>query len=115
MKLEYLQYCLPISKKVLKSQQMCDIINNNFRFRIFFNTAERKPLIRSRSDNKLSNSNEKIRIAFISLGCQKNLIDSEIMMKKLSDAGIEIVEDDINADVVVVNTCGFIESAKKRQ
>lgn len=56
--------------------------------------------------------NEKIKVAFISLGCQKNLIDSEVMIKKLSDAGIEIVEEDINADVVVVNTCGFIESAK---
>ncbi len=53
-----------------------------------------------------------IKVALISLGCQKNLVDSEVMLKKLIDAGIEIVEEDINADVVVVNTCAFIESAK---
>lgn len=61
----------------------------------------------------MSKENETIKVAFISLGCQKNLIDSEIMLKKLADSGIEIVEEDINADVVVVNTCGFIESAKQ--
>lgn len=51
------------------------------------------------------------RVGFISLGCSKNLVDTEVMLKKLVDAGYEIVED-IDADVVVVNTCGFIESAK---
>lgn len=51
-------------------------------------------------------------IFFISLGCDKNRIDSEIMLKKLSDGGHSIVADVNDADCAVVNTCGFIESAK---
>ena len=54
-----------------------------------------------------------IKCAFVSLGCPKNQIDSEIMLAKLAESGIEIVEEDIYADVVVINTCAFIESAKK--
>lgn len=54
-----------------------------------------------------------IKCAFVSLGCPKNLMDSEVMLSKLVAEGIEIVEEDINADVVVVNTCAFIESAKQ--
>ncbi len=53
------------------------------------------------------------KIGFISLGCSKNLVDTEIMLKKLVDAGYEIVAEDIDADIVIVNTCGFIESAKR--
>ncbi len=52
------------------------------------------------------------KIGFISLGCAKNLVDTEVMLKNLVDAGYEIVPEDIDADIVVVNTCGFIESAK---
>ena len=54
-----------------------------------------------------------IKCAFVSLGCPKNQCDSEVMLAKLAAAGIEIVPEDIDADVVVVNTCAFIESAKK--
>ena len=54
-----------------------------------------------------------IKCAFVSLGCPKNQVDSEVMLAKLNAAGIEIVAEDIEADVVVVNTCAFIESAKK--
>lgn len=53
-----------------------------------------------------------IKCAFISLGCPKNQVDSEVMLAKLHAAGIEIVQEDIHADVVVINTCAFIESAK---
>src|SRR5215208_7871208 len=53
------------------------------------------------------------KIGFISLGCPKNLVDSEVMMGKLRQAGYEITTDANEADTVVVNTCGFIESAKK--
>lgn len=52
-------------------------------------------------------------VGFVSLGCSKNLIDTEVMLKKLSDAGYGIVPDETKADIVVVNTCGFIESAKQ--
>lgn len=53
------------------------------------------------------------KIGFISLGCPKNLVDSEVMMGRLREAGYEITPDAGEADTVVVNTCGFIESAKK--
>ena len=54
-----------------------------------------------------------IKAAFVSLGCPKNQLDSEVMISKLAQSGIEIVEEDIHADVVVVNTCAFIQSAKE--
>jgi len=54
-----------------------------------------------------------IKVAFVSLGCPKNLIDTEVMLSILNQKGFELVADDIDADVVVVNTCAFIESAKK--
>ncbi len=53
------------------------------------------------------------KIGFISLGCVKNLVDTETMLKSLTDAGYEITADEKAADVIVVNTCGFIESAKR--
>ena len=53
------------------------------------------------------------KIGFISLGCPKNLVDSEVMMGQLKQKGFEITADAAEADTVVVNTCGFIESAKK--
>ncbi len=53
-----------------------------------------------------------IKVNFISLGCPKNQIDSEVMLAKCVEAGMEIVQEDIDADVVVINTCAFIDSAK---
>ena len=50
----------------------------------------------------------KIKVGFVSLGCEKNRIDTEVMLKKLVDAGHEIVPEDIDADVIVINTFGFI-------
>jgi len=52
------------------------------------------------------------KIAFVSLGCAKNLVDTEQMMSALETAGHEILPDIDNTDIVVINTCGFIESAK---
>jgi len=49
----------------------------------------------------------------ISLGCAKNLVDAEIMLGSLENAGIEITNDTDNADVVIVNTCSFIDSAQE--
>ncbi|MBG88059.1 MAG: 30S ribosomal protein S12 methylthiotransferase RimO [Verrucomicrobiales bacterium] len=49
----------------------------------------------------------------ISLGCAKNLVDAEIMLGSLQERGIEITEDTENADVVIVNTCSFIDSAQE--
>lgn len=53
------------------------------------------------------------KVGFVSLGCPKNLVDSEVMMGQLKAAGYEITNDQAEADTVVVNTCGFIESAKQ--
>lgn len=53
------------------------------------------------------------KVGMISLGCPKNQVDAEIMLKKLVDAGYILVQDADKADVVIVNTCGFIEDAKK--
>ncbi len=53
------------------------------------------------------------KIGFISLGCPKNQVDSELMLKKLADAGFEIIDTAVGADVVIINTCGFIEPAKQ--
>jgi len=52
------------------------------------------------------------KVALISLGCPKNLVNSEQMLYLLSEAGMEIVPDPEDADAVIINTCGFIESAK---
>lgn len=55
--------------------------------------------------------NEKI--ALISLGCPKNQVDAEAMLAKLQTAGYDIVGDVEGADLVIINTCGFIEDAKR--
>src|SRR5690348_596892 len=51
--------------------------------------------------------------AFVSLGCPKNLVDSERMLGKLAQAGYALTPQPDGADVVVVNTCGFIEPARQ--
>src|SRR6266542_4132740 len=53
------------------------------------------------------------KVGFISLGCPKNLVDSEVMMGQLQATGYQITADASEADTVVVNTCGFIDAAKK--
>src|SRR5271169_3380839 len=51
--------------------------------------------------------------AFVSLGCPKNLVDSERMLGKLAQDGFALTPDADGADVVVINTCGFIEPARQ--
>ena len=53
------------------------------------------------------------KVGFVSLGCPKNLVDSEVMMGTLAEAGYEITNNAEDAETVVVNTCGFIEAAKQ--
>ena len=59
------------------------------------------------------NNKPKAKVGFVSLGCPKNQLDTEVMLHELYTAGYEIVSEEIEADVIVINTCGFIESAKK--
>ena len=53
------------------------------------------------------------KVGFVSLGCPKNLVDSEVMMGMLAQAGADLVARAEDADVIVVNTCSFIESAQQ--
>jgi ribosomal protein S12 methylthiotransferase len=54
-----------------------------------------------------------LRVGLVSLGCPKNLVDSEVMLGLLKRSGARLVTDARQADVVVVNTCGFIENARR--
>ena len=53
------------------------------------------------------------KVAVVSLGCPKNQVDAEVMLKTLSDAGFIIGAEESEADAIIINTCGFIESAKE--
>ena len=54
-----------------------------------------------------------MKVLFISLGCDKNLTDTEVMLGLLSDAGYEMTNEETEADVIVINTCCFIHDAKE--
>ncbi len=54
-----------------------------------------------------------MKIGFISLGCSKNLVDSENIMGMLKEGGHEFVSNPSLAEVIIINTCGFIQSAKE--
>src|SRR5271166_1900305 len=55
----------------------------------------------------------RLKVGFVSLGCPKNLVDSEVMMGMLAQAGAELIPRAEDADVIVVNTCSFIASAQQ--
>ena len=63
--------------------------------------------------SQLERGASKGRYAFVSLGCPKNLVDSERMLGMLRLDGYELVNDPVGADFAVVNTCGFIEAARQ--
>lgn len=54
-----------------------------------------------------------LRVGMVSLGCSKNQVDAERMLYKIQKAGYQLVEDAALADIAIINTCGFIESAKQ--
>lgn len=56
---------------------------------------------------------ENMRVLFISLGCDKNLVDSEEMLGLLREKGYEMTDDETQADIIVINTCCFIHDAKE--
>src|ERR1700719_975185 len=70
-----------------------------------------KTIVPAREDDSLPARPQKI--SFVSLGCPKNLVDSEVMMGLLAQAGAELSPRAEDADVIVVNTCSFIESAQQ--
>jgi ribosomal protein S12 methylthiotransferase len=61
----------------------------------------------------LPKDNKPLRVGLISLGCAKNLVDAEIMLGALLQGGVQITNDAAQADVVIVNTCSFIDSAQE--
>ena len=61
---------------------------------------------------KLRTPSKSMLVGVISLGCDKNRVDSEVMLTYLSDAGYKFTSDPANADILIVNTCGFIASAR---
>ena len=54
-----------------------------------------------------------MNILFISLGCDKNLVDTEVMLGMLASRGYQMVEEETQADVIVINTCCFVHDAKE--
>src|SRR5438093_6061382 len=58
-------------------------------------------------------SSHPIKVGLVSLGCAKNLVDSEVMLGALTRDGMQLTGDAEDADVVIVNTCGFIEASKQ--
>ena len=53
------------------------------------------------------------KVSVVSLGCPKNQVDAEMILASLSKAGLEITSAEAEADAIIINTCGFIEDAKK--
>jgi len=52
-------------------------------------------------------------VAVLTLGCSKNIVDSEVLLKQIQNSNIEIVDDINHASTLIINTCGFIQDAKK--
>ena len=67
----------------------------------------------ARSKEDANESETPLRVGMISLGCAKNLVDGETMLGHLQSGGVEVTADATEADVVLVNTCGFITDAKR--
>ena len=63
-------------------------------------------------EQRPANSTSIETVAFVSLGCPKNLVDSEKMLGLLAEAGVVPISDETRADAIVVNTCGFLEAAR---
>ena len=78
--------------------------------------AERAPLGKSHLQHKertTRSPQERTKVGMISLGCAKNLVDAEIMLGSVLQQGMEITSNAGDADVLVINTCAFIDSAKE--
>ena len=54
-----------------------------------------------------------MKVLFISLGCDKNLVDSEFMIGALNNGGLQLTDDENEADIIIINTCCFINDAKE--
>src|SRR6188472_4830496 len=66
-----------------------------------------------RGGSRAAHKKANMKVGFVSLGCPKNLVDGEVMLGYAQEAGHEITADSSDADVIVVNTCAFIDNAKQ--
>src|SRR5215470_11919575 len=78
-----------------------------------FTVSGSPELNQKKSPDKRNTGPRPQKVGFVSLGCPKNLVDSEVMMGMLARAGAELTRRAEDADVIVVNTCSFIESAQQ--
>ncbi len=123
-----LQSCIIARKRLvavnyrLKRRESDDdfFINGNNRKKMTVKTFDPKQTttmeipvktLEEQSANDISKNSTNARIGFISLGCPKNLVDSERILTQLRTEGYDVVPSYNNADLVIVNTCGFIDSA----
>src|SRR6266542_2076853 len=67
----------------------------------------------ARKEDRPATGDRPVRVNLISLGCPKNLVDSELILGEAGTAGLTIATRPQDADVIVVNTCSFIDSAKE--
>src|SRR5689334_18486581 len=77
------------------------------------NSSRERKKNKSPENAPLERPNRLQKVGFVSLGCPKNLVDSEVMMGMLARAGAELTQRAEDADVIVVNTCSFIDSAQQ--
>src|SRR5512142_771367 len=76
--------------------------------------CSRAPIVEAPEQAKTSKPAAKAtKVGFVSLGCPKNLVDSEVMMGILAEAGAELTPNANDAEVIVVNTCSFIDRAQR--
>src|SRR5260370_9597839 len=68
---------------------------------------------RPRTASDLLADDYTVKVGLISLGCAKNLVDAEVMLGDIVNHGMEVTRDAEEADVLIVNTCAFIDSAKE--
>src|SRR6185437_3078968 len=78
-----------------------------------FAVAPRKLLCRYNGSVSISKEKTSPVVGFVSLGCPKNLVDSEVMMGLLDHAGARLTVRPEEAEILVVNTCSFIDTAKQ--
>src|SRR5271169_7087531 len=72
-----------------------------------------KPTVAIENAPEVTAPQSRPKVGFVSLGCPKNLVDSEVMMGMLAQAGADLIPRAEDADVIVVNTCSFIASAQQ--
>ena len=70
-------------------------------------------VLKSQNSNRKLNFMKNKKLLFISLGCDKNLVDSEFMIGMLTAQGIELCDDETEADIIIINSCCFINDAKE--